>query len=114
MVLLDDDNLVLSITSVNFKPHPSTIGPAHIKYASDLTEECIREAEKQDKACCAVGNCYIPFDEHTSDKVCFVQLTQHLTKEEAISKLQSCEELMTQNKVDGFTFVETPEKFRIT
>ncbi|RWZ82720.1 MAG: hypothetical protein EO766_17960, partial [Hydrotalea sp. AMD] len=83
---------VLSISSVNFKPHPYTIGPAHIGYASDkyggkLTEDCIREGEKQGKVHCATGNCYTPFDEHTSDKVCFVQLTRHLTKEEATAKL---------------------------
>jgi hypothetical protein len=63
---------------------------------------------------CGVSGCNLKFEQHISDKVAFLQLTGNLTQQQAHEKLQSVTDICTEYKIDGFTFVETPEQFRIS
>lgn len=110
--------VVKSITHVNHKPHPYMIGPKHIEFAADnyngmLTEAVIAAGEKK-RIYCAHPDCALPYDQHTSDKVLFLQLTRDLTNQEATEELMKVKPILEENKVDGVAFVETPEQFRIT
>jgi hypothetical protein len=103
-----------TVTNVNHKPHPFTIGPRHVAHASDrcggmLGEETLRAVP------CVFPQCRTDYDGHTSDKVAFVKLKRDCTNEEITSFLQSEEvtKLTEAEKIDGFAFVETEEKFRV-
>jgi len=116
--LLSPEFIVKDIDRINYKPHPFTIGGKHVTYAADnfggiLGEEAILSAEKKG-IYCAHPHCKLPYKEHTLDKVCFLQLTRNLSQQEAQEKLKSVIEILKENKIDGFTFVDTPEKFRIS
>ena len=102
---------VLSVDDVNHKPHPYMIGPRHITYASDhhsgrLGEEILKAVQ------CAHVDCRLSYEEHTSDNVCFLQLLRNGTNEEAQTVLKALVDTI-DNLVDGFAFVETPEKYRM-
>lgn len=95
-----------------------------------LTEDVIRNLEKQNKAHCGMyvssnGNisngykpgyspCYIPFDEHTCDTVAFLQLTRNTDNIEVSTLLKNISSEIDSSFIDGFAFVETEENFRIT
>lgn len=96
--------IVKSITNVNYKPHPYTIGPEHIKNSKSMYLE-------PDSAPCAVQGCRLKYAEHTSDKVLFLSILKDLTKDEAQNVLKKLP--LEENKIDGVAFIETPEKFRI-
>ena len=104
---------VLDVQNVNHKPHPFTVGTQHVVHASDhcygiLGEETLR------KIPCAHRGCNIPYDQHTSDNVCFLQQKRHGTQDEAQKILkQLVDDISNTNLVDGFGFVDTPEKYRI-
>lgn len=107
---------VKSITNVNHKPHPFMIGPGHVKHASDkfggrLGTEAIESAERAGIYCYQKG-CQLPYDQHKSDKVCFLQFTGNYRQSELNEKLKACEAVMLREKIDGFGFVETDEKYR--
>ncbi len=109
-----DFAFVDSITNINFKPHPYTIGPKHVeaaqKYGGILDEEVIKEIK------CAVPHCQLSYGQHTSDRVAFVKLTRNCSNEEMQEWLKDLVNnwIPTQKpKIDGFGFVETEEKFRI-
>jgi hypothetical protein len=119
-----DYMVIDSIESVNFKPHPYCIDTAHVVYASDhcggiLDDQAIRDAERYGHAHCGMRGCRLPYDQHTSDRVAFVKLLRNVTQEEARSYLLSVSDFVEKNprefghKLDGFVFIETPEKFRI-
>jgi len=110
----------MSVDNVNHKPHPFMIGPRHISHASDkhmgrLGEETLKAVP------CAQPGCRLPYDQHTLDKVVFLQLKRDASSEEVrdiladISGqfLASISSLTTKRAFDGFAFVETPEQFRI-
>lgn len=108
-----------SITNVNHNPHPYTIGPKHIVFASDryggmLGEDAIKEGEKQGKCKCAHPQCNTPYESHTSDQVCFLQFTRDTTGDEVNVVLKKLVDDLGPKFVDGFAFVETKEKFRVT
>lgn len=122
---------VLNINSVNHKPHPFCITEKHIERYTSISGESIRELEKKTgKSSCGMyvssdGNQYANhsqpgwskcdkfYDEHTSNKVMFLQLKENISDAQAKEDLLKLENLMTENNIDGFTFVETPEKYRI-
>jgi len=103
---------MMSVNDVNHKPHPYMIGPRHIAYASDhysgrLGKETLKAVP------CAQPHCQLSYDEHTSDNVGFLQLLRNATNEEAQDVLKALVESIG-NIVDGFSFVETPEKYRMS
>lgn len=96
------------IRSVNFRPHPYTVGPRHVAQASKhyggmLTEEVMREIP------CAHPGCKLSFDEHTSDHVSFIRLTRDASGEEVRAWLKALVDsgVTPTNKCDGFAFVKT-------
>ena len=66
----------MSVQDVNHNPHPFMIGPRHIKHANDkhsgmLTEEVCKEVG------CAHPGCNVAYDDHTSDRIGFLQLKRN-------------------------------------
>lgn len=114
---------IKDVMHVNHKPHPYMIGPSHVAWAADhwgggLSEECIRDGEKRGVVRCynsppREGRCNIPYDEHTSDRVVFLQLRRNVANAEAVNILFTIKQAILDEKVTGFCFVDTPEKFRI-
>jgi hypothetical protein len=109
---------VLSIDNVNHKPHPYCIGPKHLKYASDrhsnvLSEDVIREGEKKG-VYCAVPGCTLDYDEHTSNTVMMIQLVRHAHTDEVQELLNKVNKVIDGTGIEGYTLVDTPEKYRIT
>lgn len=104
--------LFKSITNVNHNPHPYTIGPKHIDYASKH-HNGILGTETCENVPCAVPGCSIHYDGHTSDKVLFLQLKRNASKDEVQAFLTNLKPELLKEKVDGIAFVETNEKFRI-
>ena len=103
---------VKSLMNVNYKPHPYTIGAAHVAYASKnhggmLGDETCRNVR------CAHPGCYLSYEEHTSDLVCFFQITRDCKGSEINNILKPMTDKLGTNFIDGFGFVETEEKFRI-
>jgi len=110
---------LLGIQSVNHKPHPYAIGSKHVVFASDysggmLSEESIKEGERQGKVKCEQPKCSALYSEHTFDTVGFLQLTRNCTNDEATLALKEIVDLIDKFKIDGVTLVETKEKFKIT
>lgn len=104
--------VVKEIAGVNHKPHPFTVGPRHVSYASDhnggmLTEEVCR------KIPCAASRCGIPYDQHTYETVLFLSLVRNISNKEAADALLAIKGDLIEDGIDGVSFVETPEKFRI-
>lgn len=104
---------VKSIENINHKPHPFMIGGRHIIFASDnyngiLGEACIKDKQFPK---CSHSMCNLKYEEHTSDKVLFLSLVRELTNKEVQEALKKLP--LKENKIDGISFVETPEKFRI-
>lgn len=103
---------LLSVQNVNHDPHPFTIGPAHVKHASNyhsgrLGEETLKNVP------CAFRGCNVAYENHKSDTVAFLQLVKTLTKDEANKTIKKVVDNIPKDLIDGFTMVDTPEKFRI-
>jgi hypothetical protein len=103
---------LMRIESVNFKPHPFMIGTKHVVHASDhccgmLGEETMRAVP------CAHPGCRSPYEAHVHDTVAMIQLTRNATNEEVQAVLKPLCADFEADGIDGFTFVETPDKFRI-
>jgi hypothetical protein len=105
---------VLSVDSINHKPHMYMIGPSHIAKNSGMYLD-IDEVERKGVRC-AHPNCNLTYKEHTWDTVAFLQLQRNGTNAEA-QRILGAEEVATQMKqagVEGFVFVDSEEKFRIS
>ena len=130
--LLKDQDVfeVKSVDNVNHKPHPYCITDKHLAHNDSmyLGERQIRDMEKVHGPMCGMyGNgtrwinhsspgytrCNLRYEDHTSDCVAFLKLKRNCTKEEASEVLKSVVEDV-KDTIDGFAFVETKEKFRIT
>ncbi len=107
-----------SVTNVNFKPHPFTVGVRLVAHASDnfggmLGKAAIEDYEEKHGSACAYkdrnGKCKIPFAEHTSDKVAFLKVKSDKELKE-INELRlflvGCKEKATKENIDGFAFVK--------
>lgn len=114
-VLGENDILILkSVQAVNYKPHQYMIGARHVKHASDnfggmLGEQTLKAVQ------CAHPGCAVPYEEHTYDTVAFLQLKRNCTNDEIKPLMLVMSQKIEETKcgVDGFVFVDTPEKFRI-
>lgn len=107
---------VKGVNDVNYSlGHPYTIGPRHVKFASDnyggsLGEAAIEAGEAQGIRC-AHPKCGESLKEHTSDKICFLQLVRNAAKDDAGQVLKGITEILGPKYIDGFAFVETAENF---
>lgn len=101
------------IENVNHKPHPYVVGPRHVAFASErggiLSEHTIREAEKSGVKCACRG-CNVPFEGHTSNKVCFLQATREIKNSEVRDLLLRHKDEAEKDGIDGFAFVESDYK----
>ena len=124
---------VLDVDNVNYKPHPYCITQHHLSddsHSPYLGEPQIMEMEKKRGCMCGMyvspdgkksstkfksgwNKCQVRFEDHTSDKVCFIQLKRHATQAEAQAELKKVVEVIGEKLIDGFGFVESEEKFRI-
>lgn len=109
-----------AVINVNFDPHPFTVGPEHVVYASDHCGGMLGEDVMRKIPCANGGHrlagiprCNLPYEAHKSDKVAFIKLTRNASKEEMQEWLKSIVPWMESEKIDGVTFVETKEKWRI-
>lgn len=134
-LLVDQDVfLVKDVIRVNHKPHPYCITLDHMPTNSMyLNEHSIEEAEKKGARCgmyispCGTkinngpkpgwNRCTLSYDEHISDLVCFLYLKRNASQEEVSTIMKKLVEDLggADNKfIDGFAFIKTKEKFRIT
>ena len=107
-----------SVEDINHKPHPFCIGPEHIqKYALDTSKGCAMRVNSSGDWTTGYKSgytkCGLSVDEHTSDKVAFLQLLRDGTCDEASKILKDLVDQLGENFVEGFVFVDTDEKFRI-
>ena len=108
-----------SVSNINHHPHPYVIGPRHIVYASDnwggaLGEKAIIAGEIAGKCSCAHPKCNLPYEDHSKgNKVAFLQQLRNGTNDEANKILKDLVDELGENFVEGFVFIDTPEKFRI-
>lgn len=105
-------------THTNCTPHPFCITSRHVVYAADhccgrISEWAMDECEKRGIKC-GVSGCQLPFKDHTSEEILLLQLTRHLSSDEASTELKKLTDVLDKNGFAGLTFVETPEKFRIS
>lgn len=105
--------MVDGITHINFKPHPFTIGPEHLKKSNGAYLEA-------DSAPCAFRQggghfeaCNLTHAEHKSDKVLALQLRRNTDNKSAQKTLKSIADEMIKDGIDGIIFVDTKDKFRI-
>lgn len=103
---------VLSIETCNHKPHMFMIGPKHVGHAANNCGGILGDATLK-VIPCAQSGCSMLYSEHTYDTVVCVQLTKNLTNKVATTSLLKAQKLLEENSIDGVTFVETKEKFRI-
>jgi hypothetical protein len=103
---------VRSIQNVNHNPHPYMIGPKHIEHAANNHGGALGKATLEAVQCAHPG-CRTGYKGHTSDKVLFLTLKRNISPEEAKQSFASIQELLKENSIDGVTFIDTPEKFRI-
>lgn len=83
--------------------HPFVVGPTHIAKSNGILDPTVAP-------CHACGREY---KDHTSDRVAVIRLLRNVDKSEALPMLQEFVEYVKEDGVDGFMFMETPEKFRI-
>lgn len=133
--ILKDLFIVVGIDPLNFRVngepgHPFTIGPEHVAYAHDHHNGIMDESVCEKIPCKARslhprfrkilvpgeskgGICNQPRSAHAHDTVVFLKLKRDTTKSEAGELMLKAEVFFKENDIDGFIFVETPEKFRI-
>ena len=107
---------VMSINTVNQDPHPYCITEKHISRNSGmyLGKEQIESMETKHGPMCGVRNCNKYYGEHSKgDRVVFLQLRRNMSNSEATELLRTCSGLLETNGIDGITFVDTPEQYRI-
>jgi hypothetical protein len=102
------------ITSVNHKPHPYVIGSRHVVHASDnfggmLGESAIEHGERKGIHCAHPG-CTTAFKNHTSDLVCFIEVSREYPELKNVPGLQeylkSIADKATELHIDGFAFTK--------
>lgn len=116
---------VEGINEINWKVdghpgHPFTIGTEHVVHANDHHGGMLGEPTVQKIGCAFQDRshglkCGRPYTSHTHDSVLFLKLKGHALESRVKEILSNAQVLdtMAQAKIDGFVFVETPEKFRI-
>lgn len=84
--------------------HPFVIGPTHLAKSNGILDPTVAPCH----------GCGRDYKDHVSDRVAVIRLLRNVPKSEALPLLQEFVEYVKPDGVDGFMFVETPEKFRIT
>jgi hypothetical protein len=118
---LDSQDLftLLSVENTNHKPHPFCVGPEHIeRYRLNTSKRCAMRVgpngEWSTRSKKGFVKCGLSYEEHTYDCVGFLQLKRNGTNDEAKTILKALVDEIGETFVDGFGFVETKKKFRIS
>lgn len=101
---------VWKVDEVNHRPHPFVIGPKHVDYASD---HCGGMLGRNVVGRIPCDHCKRPASEHEYDVVLVLKLTRNSKNSEAAAVLKPLCDEMKADGIDGITFVDTPEKYRI-
>lgn len=105
------------IIAVNYKPHPYMITDKHLERNEDsmyIGGSQIRSMERKYGPMCGFDGCNLFIDQHTYDTVMTLKLLRNGTRDEALPILQDLSKVLSLTEVDGFVFLETDEKYRIT
>lgn len=112
---LEDQTLfkVKKVLDINHDPHPFMIGPKHITHAASnhgsiITEETLKAVP------CAHRGCITSYEGHTYDTICALEPLRNGNNDEANSIIFELVQKLDKGIIDGFIFVETEEKFRIS
>jgi hypothetical protein len=95
----------------NHRPHPFTVGRKHVAHAAEHNGGILSEEICQELGC-AHSKCTVPYDEHESDKVLFLQLRRDAEQLDANEELLKIKDKLEEHKIAGVAFVDTEEKFR--
>jgi len=97
---------VVDVQSCNFKPHPFTIGPQHLKNSTSiyLDPNCAPCAHRERGT---RARCELKYEEHTCDRVVFLKCLKNMTNADAASKLAGVKKQMEKDKLDGFAFIKS-------
>jgi hypothetical protein len=107
---------IKDIHGVNFDPHPYVIGNTHITRNKSmyLGSDQIREMEREHGPMCYYKSsrrgsprCSVPYDDHKSDTVAFVELQKDVTSDEVGTELMKLKDKFEEEKIDGFAFIDT-------
>lgn len=98
-----------SITSINHRPHPYTIGPKHLSRNSSmyLGDSQIQEMERKHGPMCAAGNCRLRYEEHKFDMAAILVLKRDVSQEEIRAELLKINGEVAKAGIDGYVFLET-------
>ena len=96
---------IKSVMRVNHKPHPFMVGTKHIVHASDHNHGMLGE-DTMRAIPCAMRGYHASYDQHTSDKVAFVELKRDCSAAEMQEWLKSIFPELEPESVDGFAFIE--------
>ena len=110
---------LLSVQNVNDKPHPFCIGSEHIeRFHLNTSKGCAMRVGPNGEWSTTYKKgfvkCGLSYEEHTSDCVMSLQLKRNGTNDEANTILQALVNEIGETFVDGFSLVDTKEKFRIS
>jgi len=103
---------VKGIHETNHDPHQFTIGPKHIAAANEKGRGGILSEDVLKEISCAVPKCNLSYEDHKSDKVLFLQLTQDVTETDAQNELIKIKDILTDNNIEGVAFVDSEEKYK--
>ncbi len=104
---------VKSILSINHSPHPFTIGSKHVAFASDKYGGMLGDSaiNNPDFPPCAARGCSLSYDEHTYNTVLVLELTKDANNKEVQAVLESINEEIESDKLDGYVFIENEFNF---
>lgn len=110
-----DFAFIYDVMDVNFEPHPFTVGIRCVAHANNngvLTKEVCDEVGCEYIDPGTHRRCGLKFKDHTYDRVAFIKLKRNCSIAELQVWVNKLESTFDQEKIDGLTFIETPEKFR--
>lgn len=110
--LLDSLLIVKRVDRVNYRPHPFCIGPQHFPKDGGIYID-VHQAPCAYRDAARV-RCNLSYEDHVSDHVMFLQLKRDCLKSELLAVIKPVEDEMKKDKIDGFVFVESESKYRVT
>ncbi|HOA80518.1 MAG TPA: hypothetical protein PKK61_05570 [Defluviitaleaceae bacterium] len=89
-----------SVTSINWKPHPPTVGAKTMEWANNKLG--IIEGD----APCSARGCKLKLNEHKCDTVLFLKLSDKVDKTKAENAIKAMKELLEEYCLDGVAFLQ--------
>jgi hypothetical protein len=115
--ILKDGEVGVKAVNIHYQPeqHLYTITEKHIAYNERVTlgDEEIKRMEQKHGPMCGFPKCTLKYEEHINKRILLLQLTRTMEGTVMNEIMHSIMELSEKNKVIGFGFVDTPEKYRV-